>query len=637
MSKLVMKNNINSELAIIHSDNKPAKSIVGSDITVAVDTINDFPLDASDGDTVIVRDLDRGGTFIYDSYKVAEHNDGTNFNGWIRQYSSAVNVKWFGAKGDGVTDDTEAIQNAIAVSSLVYVPTGTFIVTKSLHIGNKSLYGDGIEKTIIMSDFKGLQYTVMSIGKLGWQSMPDIIFGGSISDLEIKRKDNTNYVIGILVTGSRNASLQNVKVQNHKIGYYIENTSELSAIQLSDIASNWGFVLDNRGIRTDSERPGGFGGNTDNDVSSCNFSMLTTYYAQHTGFLAMNCGTINVESMTIGAFGEYPPVSVAPYGLPNALYGLHLYGTSKKWTRNSTYNSIVFEASYIKSATNTCCRIESTSKSNPVSSVKLSNCSVQTYNADYNENGKVTTFLELDTVTQVPLNVVVDSCGFTPPTPGYLTGRLFNAVNTEFINLTARNVYPLNALSSSLLPHTFNLDDNVHLISSADIMNTSSGNGNVPAGWALIGDSNYEQKIDVTDNTPALIRLTGGSSDKVGMSLRQYFADKHQYKKVPYVKVMTKGNYNLDINVNVNIQSDTWTHDKTPINTVRYGNGLYIPSSTDDYRVKYLIFPEFAASYAFHVMDIELTITTTDTNDFVDILVAEVGFVEKFEKLNSFS
>ena len=39
--------------------------------------------------------------------------DGTGNGGWKRVYDSAVNVKWFGAKGDGVTDDTKAIQTSL--------------------------------------------------------------------------------------------------------------------------------------------------------------------------------------------------------------------------------------------------------------------------------------------------------------------------------------------------------------------------------------------------------------------------------------------------------------------------------------------------------------------------------------------
>jgi len=131
MSKLVMKNNINSELAITHADNKPAKSIIGTDIAVAVDTINDFPLDANDGDTVIVRDLNIGGTFIYDSSKVAEHNDGTNFNGWIRQYSGAINVKWFGATTN--EDVTDKIQRALDIG-------GNIIIDEIYLVSNNSSF-----------------------------------------------------------------------------------------------------------------------------------------------------------------------------------------------------------------------------------------------------------------------------------------------------------------------------------------------------------------------------------------------------------------------------------------------------------------------------------------------------------------
>jgi len=145
MAIIKVKNNINSELSITHVDNKPAKSIIGTDIAVAVDTINDFSLDANDGDTVIVRDLNRGGTFIYDSSKVAEHNDGTNFNGWIRQYSGAVHVKWFGAKGNGVTDDTEAIQSALDLQEEVFCSAGKYKVTSELVFSDGSkLRGVGV-------------------------------------------------------------------------------------------------------------------------------------------------------------------------------------------------------------------------------------------------------------------------------------------------------------------------------------------------------------------------------------------------------------------------------------------------------------------------------------------------------------
>jgi len=66
MAIIKIKNNIKSELSIIHKNDKPAKTIIGSDIVVSVDTTNDFPLDASDGDVVIVREIGNGGIFIYD-------------------------------------------------------------------------------------------------------------------------------------------------------------------------------------------------------------------------------------------------------------------------------------------------------------------------------------------------------------------------------------------------------------------------------------------------------------------------------------------------------------------------------------------------------------------------------------------
>ena len=136
-SKLTLRNNLDNEFTIEHQDGLQNKLIKSNDIAVAVDTIDDFPSVANTGDVAIVRDMNRGGTFIYDATKSAENNGGTVFDGWVRQYSGAVDVKWFGAKGDGVTDDTVAIQNALN-NALHITMDGEHIIESTLYISAHS-------------------------------------------------------------------------------------------------------------------------------------------------------------------------------------------------------------------------------------------------------------------------------------------------------------------------------------------------------------------------------------------------------------------------------------------------------------------------------------------------------------------
>ena len=72
-----------------------------------------------------------GGTFVYDSASSATETIGTivspnsGAGRWLRIFSGAVNVKWFGAKGDASTDDATAIQLAIntaGAGGAVYFP-----------------------------------------------------------------------------------------------------------------------------------------------------------------------------------------------------------------------------------------------------------------------------------------------------------------------------------------------------------------------------------------------------------------------------------------------------------------------------------------------------------------------------------
>jgi hypothetical protein len=71
-------------------------------------------------------------------------------------FLSWFNVKNYGALGDGSTDDTTAINAAIAAanaagtSSVVYFPTGSFVITTALNAISCNVYGDGPQSSYIL-------------------------------------------------------------------------------------------------------------------------------------------------------------------------------------------------------------------------------------------------------------------------------------------------------------------------------------------------------------------------------------------------------------------------------------------------------------------------------------------------------
>lgn len=104
------------------------------------------------------------GQFMYVPSATDADNDGTiltpftNVGRWYRMYSGAVNVKWFGAVGDGSTIDFQAIQNAITyIESLpnggaVFLPSGEYNIEGQLDFSGDTpilFFGEGEGSSVI--------------------------------------------------------------------------------------------------------------------------------------------------------------------------------------------------------------------------------------------------------------------------------------------------------------------------------------------------------------------------------------------------------------------------------------------------------------------------------------------------------
>lgn len=141
------------------------------------------------------------GLYRYDSASAATANDGTvidptNLPGRFLLVGSAgvVNVKQFGAKGDGATDDTTALTNALAYvvtlgGGTLLIPKGTFKITNGITVANNNLTirGTGAGSVIRSDKTDGTNNFLFTFSGTGVR----------LVDLRLARGSNANALEGV--------------------------------------------------------------------------------------------------------------------------------------------------------------------------------------------------------------------------------------------------------------------------------------------------------------------------------------------------------------------------------------------------------------------------------------------------------
>ena len=140
------------------------KSIIGGN------SASNSNLALSRGDTGLLGTAG-GGRFYWDASSSSGDNGvtptqpgtiivptGSNSARWLRIYSGPINVRWFGARGQGTNDDdTPAINKAISVAGAsgigaeVFIPRGIYRLNESLNMSFASvrLHGEGEGATFL--------------------------------------------------------------------------------------------------------------------------------------------------------------------------------------------------------------------------------------------------------------------------------------------------------------------------------------------------------------------------------------------------------------------------------------------------------------------------------------------------------
>ena len=220
---------------------------------------------------------DNGGTVI---------NDASGRSWYRAGYSNWRSVKWFGATGNGATDDTAAIQNAInAGAGTVYFPAGHYLTSSTLVISvtGTQIVGESKGASQISPNSSFDVFHFNNVGLCGFASM-SVSFASTPTAGSVLNVDTCGFF-----------RCEDFYFYNCYIGVYVNGVNAPCYIQTFDIDT-----VKNIGIYWNQPTPGAHNGGMifiESGTISCPSSNTATGIALFGGD---TCRMTNVDVLRLG-------------------------------------------------------------------------------------------------------------------------------------------------------------------------------------------------------------------------------------------------------------------------------------------------------------------------------------------------
>lgn len=144
-----------------------------------------------------------------------------------------TNVQSLGAVGDGVTDDTQVLQDALDIGGDIYIPDGTYLISDSLKLYSNTHLRLG-ENAVIKRNsntIKCILYTFYEASTTAYTGQHDITIEGGVLDL------GTGYSQGGCGLGfvhSSNIVVRGVTIKNVNSGYHCIDMGGCQNVRIED-------------------------------------------------------------------------------------------------------------------------------------------------------------------------------------------------------------------------------------------------------------------------------------------------------------------------------------------------------------------------------------------------------------------